>query len=234
MDLRYLIVGASSGIGAAVASKLLKENSTIIALSRSKGAIKGAPNTEFHTCDVIDTSVDLPSIEGPIAGLAYLPGTINLKQFQSISEEEYRYDWEVNFLGATRVIKKYLPNLKKSKEGSIVLMSTVAVGQGMAYHTSIASAKGAVEGLTRSLAAELAPIIRVNAVAPSLTSTPLSETLIKDDKSKTLACNRHPMHRIGNPVDIAESVIFLLSDKSSWITGQVLHVDGGLSTIKIF
>ncbi len=227
----YVIVGGSSGIGAAVVQSLVQLGERVVVLGRNACNLQGA---EFHACDVTDSAIELPMIEGPIAGLAYLPGTINLKPFQSLVEEDYRKDWEVNFFGATRVIGHYLPGLKESGVGAIVLMSTVAVAQGMPFHASIASAKGAVEGLTRSLAAEFAPKVRVNAVAPSLTETPLASGLIDDEKKREQASKRHPMQRIGAAAELSEAVTFLLSERSSWVTGQVLHVDGGLSTLKTF
>ena len=230
MTAPYLVIGASSGIGASVLAQLVQEGSAVIAMNRNEVSMKGA---SFLQCDVLDWSSDLPVIEGPLAGLVYLPGTINLKPFENLTKENYQHDWEVNFLGATRVIKAYLGNLKQAKASSVVLMSTVAVEQGMPYHASISAAKGAIEGFTRSLAAELAPKIRVNAVAPSLTATPLAEHLIKAEKRREQAAKRHPLQRVGLAEEIAKSVVFLLSDSSSWVTGQILHVDGGLSKLKM-
>jgi 3-oxoacyl-[acyl-carrier protein] reductase len=230
MTAPYLVIGASSGIGAAVTAQLVEAGSSVIALNRQQVSMN---KVTFYPCDVQDWSSDLPVIEGPLAGIVYLPGTVNLKSFQSLTKEIYQYDWEVNFLGAVRVIKAYLGNVKQGENGSIVLMSSVAASQGMSFHASIAAAKGAIEGFTRSLAAELSPNIRVNAVAPSLTATPLTEHLIKDAKQKEYANKNHPMQRIGLPEEVAKAVVFLLSSQSSWITGQVLRVDGGLSTLKI-
>ena len=234
MSGSYLIVGGSSGIGAALVSRMSKDKHDIISLSRTKGTLPKMPNVDFYSCDVSDNSVDLPSFDIPLAGVAYFPGTVNLKPFQSITEEDYRRDWEINFLGATRLINQYLSNLKKNGDASILLMSTVGVQQGMAYHASIASAKGAVEGLTLALAAELAPRIRVNAIAPSLTMTPLTHHLVDNEKKIQNVANRHPLGRLGSPDDIAEVGNFLLSGKSSWITGQIFHIDGGLSTVRQF
>jgi len=228
----YIVIGASSGIGAAIAEDLIQNDFRVIALNRKEPTLNSA-NLEFYRCDMTDLSSDLPDVEGPIEGLVYLPGSINLKPFESISEKDFREDWEINFFGAMRAIRKYLPNLKAAQNSSIVLMSTVAVSQGMSYHTSISAAKGAIEGATRSLAAEFAPKIRVNAVAPSLTETPLAKNLIGDENRKKHAAARHPLQRIGNPIDAANAALFLLSKKSSWVTGQVIHVDGGFSTIKI-
>ena len=151
-----------------------------------------------------------------------------------ISEEEFLEEYKINALGAVSVVQRYLQNLKNAPPSpSIVFMSTVAVAQGMNFHTSISMAKGAIEGLTLALAAELAPTIRVNAVAPSLTASPLSEKLINSPEKLEASDKRHPMRRIGQPEDIAHAIQFLLSDQSSWMTGQILHVDGGMSTIRM-
>jgi NAD(P)-dependent dehydrogenase (short-subunit alcohol dehydrogenase family) len=167
--------------------------------------------------------------------VAYCPGTIRLKPFQRLTREDFFEDLQVNLLGAVHIIKACLPNLKNSATGaSIVLFSTVAVTTGMPFHASIASAKGAVEGLTRSLAAELAPRIRVNAIAPSLTDTPLAASMLSSDEKRQAAAERHPIKRIGSPQDIARMAVFLLSDAANWVTGQVLHVDGGMSTLRVF
>jgi len=233
MTAPYLIVGASSGIGAATAKRLTAENLSVVAMCRHKGALDELPNAQFMECDVLNMSQELPPIEGPLAGLVYLPGTINLKPFTRLTVDDFRTDFEVNCLGATRVIQHVLPNLKKEPPSSIVLMSTVAVAQGLPYHASISAAKGANEGLMRALAAEFAPDIRVNAVAPSLTDTPLAKHLLDDEKKKEHAALRHPLKGVGAPEDLAEAIAYLLSPRARWVTGQVLHVDGGYSTLKM-
>jgi NAD(P)-dependent dehydrogenase (short-subunit alcohol dehydrogenase family) len=134
-------------------------------------------------------------------------------------------------LGAVNTIQSILPQLKATKNASIVFFSTVAVQKGFNFHSLVSSSKGAIEGLTRALAAELAPIIRVNAIAPSLTDTPLAKKLLSSDEKKAFHAKQNPLQKIGQPEDIADVAAFLLSDKSSWITGQVLHVDGGTSVI---
>ncbi len=168
-----------------------------------------------------------------IDGLVYCPGSITLKPFHRIKAEDFIHDWQVNFMGAVIIIQSLLANLKKAENPGIVLFSTVAVTTGMPFHSSIASAKGAVEGLTRSLAAEFAPRIRVNCIAPSLTQTSLADKLLNTTDKLEGAAKRHPLQRIGQTADMAELACFLLSDKAGWITGQVIHVDGGLSTLKV-
>jgi NAD(P)-dependent dehydrogenase (short-subunit alcohol dehydrogenase family) len=182
---------------------------------------------------VLDQEIDLPFLPQQLDGLVYCPGSVNLKPFQRIKPEEFISDYELQVVGAVKTIQAALPNLRQSNHPSILLFSTVAVQMGFNFHTQVASSKGAVEGLMRALAAELAPKIRVNCVAPSLTHTPLTQSLINTDEKRALNEQRHPLKRIGNPADIADAVEFLLSEKASWITGQVLHVDGGISKLKV-
>jgi NAD(P)-dependent dehydrogenase (short-subunit alcohol dehydrogenase family) len=182
--------------------------------------------------DVREPEFPMAGLPDSLDGLAYCPGTINLKPFHRFTDAEIADDWTVNVMGAVRAIRGALPLLKKGQLPSVVLFSSVAVQQGMAFHASVAMAKGAVEGLTRSLAAEFAPAIRVNALAPSITDTPLAARILSAPEKKTAAAERHPMKKIGSPADLAEMAAFLLSEKSAWITGQVIGVDGGLSTLR--
>lgn len=225
----YVIVGASSGIGFELA-KILSTSNNITALSRSEKDVNNLSNTTFYSVDISEENPNFPVIDKPIDGLIYCPGTINLKPFRSLRSEDYLNEWNINFLGAVKTIKHFLPQLQHAENSSIVLFSTVAVQTGMAFHASIAAAKGAVEGLTRSLAAEFAPKIRVNAVAPSLTNTPLADKLINAEAKLKSAEDRHPLKKIGTPNDIANAVQYLLN--ANWVTGQIISVDGGMSALR--
>lgn len=233
MRRTYVLVGATSGIGQHVAARLAEHEATVYAMSRRGDQGQGPPGVLQASCDVLVEEPAFPEIESPIDGLAYFPGTITLKPFHLLRRKDFLHDLEVNYLGAVKTIQHYLPKIKKSDGASIVLMSTVAVQTGLPFHASIAGAKGAVEGLTRALAAELAPKIRVNAVAPSLTDTPLAQSLLNQPAKREAAAKRHPLQRIGNVDDISSAVCFLLTEESNWITGQVLSVDGGLSRLKL-
>lgn len=226
----YLIIGASSGIGRYIAENLSNDGHRIYAGQRRP--VEGIPGVISFEYDVTKPDAQIPSIE-LLDGLVYCPGTINLKPFNRITEAELREEFEINFFGAFRTVQKFFPALKKSQIASIVLFSTVAVQTGMPFHAGIASAKGATEGLTRSLAAELAPTIRVNAIAPSLTETPLASKLLNTEAKQESARQRHPLKRYGTPSDIGNAALWLLSEQSAWVTGQIFHIDGGMSTLKI-
>lgn len=220
-----VIIGGNSGIGKATAERLRDEGANVFLYSKS-----GSGTTPLDT--TVDF-VEMPGLPEVIDGVVYAPGTINLKPFHRISLEDFKNEMEVNFFGAVRVLQACLKGLKKSNSPSVVLYSTVAVQTGMGFHAGIASAKGAIEGLTRSLAAEWAPSkIRVNAIAPSLTETPLASALLSTPEKKEASDKRHPLGRIGSAEDIASTTVFLLSPQSAWMTGQILHVDGGMSTLK--
>lgn len=232
---KYFIVGGSSGIGFEIVKELSNRGDEIYVASRTSDKLTGLRGVHHLRFDVSQPPDLLEGLPEVLHGLAYCPGTIRLKPFQRLTREDFLEDLQVNFLGAAHIIKACLPNLKNSTAGaSIVLFSTVAVATGMPFHASIAGAKGAVEGLTRSLAAELAPRIRVNAIAPSLTDTPLAASLLSSDEKRQAAAERHPMKRIGSPHDIARLAAFLLSDSASWLTGQVLHIDGGMGALRVF
>ena len=171
-----------------------------------------------------------------IHGVAYCPGTINLRSFRGLKPEDFRNDFEVNTMGAVRFLQGCLNGLKKgAKEQptSVVLFSTVAVGTGLPMHASIAMAKGAIEGLTRALAAELAPKVRVNCLAPALTDTPLAASFFATDEKRAAMDAKYPLGRAGAAADLANMAAMLLSSNSGWVTGQIIGVDGGMSAIRV-
>lgn len=227
----YIVVGGTSGIGLET-TKVLSHNNRVVVISREIKNIDGLANVDFYPADITKTIDELPNIEGKINGIVYCPGTINLKPMKSLRIEDFQNDFEVNLLGTVKVINKYFNNLKLAEKASIVLFSTVAVQTGMPYHASIASAKGAIEGLTRSLAAEFSPSIRVNCIAPSITNTPLADKLLNNESKLKASEDRHPLKRIGSALEIAELTAFLLSDNAGFITGQIIKVDGGISSVK--
>ncbi len=227
----YAVIGATSGIGTAVINELVDRGAEVFAAGRNDAPPATLPAVaSWHSWRVGDEPPEFPS---PLHGLVYCPGTINLKPFKSLKDDDFTADFEVNLLGAVQILRAALPALKKAEESSVVLFSTVAVQTGLSFHASIAAAKGAVEGLTRSLAAEFAADrIRVNAVAPSLTDTPLAARLISDEKRREASAQRHPLGRIGSPEDIAAAALYLLGPESGWMTGQILAVDGGISSVR--
>ena len=233
MNHPALLIGGNSGIGLATAKRLQKQNHAVIAAARQTDFLDslGIPTLPFEANSPSLESAQLPDA---LSGLVYFPGTISLKPFHRLSREDFIKDLQVNLFGAIHAIQAALPALKHGHPSSIVLFSTVAVTQGMPFHASIAAAKGAVEGLARSLAPEFPPHIRVNLIAPSLTDTPLAENLLSSDAKRDASAKRHPLQQIGDPVDIAELVAFLLSDASKFITGQTFRPDGGLSSTRLF
>lgn len=231
MSKRILLIGGNTGIGLASATKLKNEGHQLLAAARSPEQLAqiGIPTQPFEASG--EVKLELPD---SLDGLIYFPGTITLKPFHRLSEEDFLQDLQVNLLGAAKAIQAALPALKKSESASIVLFSTVAVAQGMAFHASIAAAKGAVEGLAKSLAAELAPKIRVNVIAPSLTDTPLAGSLLGSEERQQAAAKRHPLNQVGDPEDIAQLISLLMSDASKFMSGQILRPDGGLSSLRTF
>lgn len=227
----YLIIGASSGIGKAIAEQLAAEGHTVHATYNQK-EVDSSPSINFHQLDVT-TDFELDFLPEVLDGVIYCPGSINLKPFKRLKAEAFLEDLNLQVVGAIKVIQMAMPALSKSDQASIVLFSSVAVQSGFNFHSQVAVSKGAIEGLTKALAAEFAPSVRVNAIAPSLTDTPLAAKLLSTDQKREANALRHPLKRIGSADDIAQSALFLLSEKSSWITGQILHVDGGMSSIKM-
>lgn len=228
----YLVIGGSSGIGKALVNTLQHEENHITATYNQTQPEENSSNVNFIHLDVLTGTLDLESLPEEIHGLAYCPGSINLKPFHRFSEEDFLNDFKLQVLGATKIIREILPKLKSSGTSSIILFSTVAVQTGFNFHSQVAMSKGAIEGLTKTLAAEFAPKIRVNAIAPSLTDTPLAGKILSTPEKKAAQAENNPMKKVGSSEDIAQIAAFLLSEKASWITGQIIHVDGGFSTIK--
>lgn len=227
-----LIAGGTKGIGLEVVNQLV-QHAALTVIARSVEGEPGMENIRYIQADLSQPLPENFTLPEVLDGLIYCPGSINLKPFHRLNAEDFMADMQVNFLGAVRLIQAALPALKKSSGASVVLFSTVAVGLGMPFHASIAAAKGAVEGLTRSLAAELAPAIRVNCIAPSLTNTPLAEKLLSTPERAEAGAKRHPLQRVGTAAEIAGMACFLLSAEAAWMTGQVIHLDGGMSAVRV-
>lgn len=228
-----VIIGCGQGIGFATA-KILSGSNNVIGISKTHNPEVEKLNIEFHQLDILAGNLDIINFPEVVDGLVYAPGSINLKPFNRLTEDDFKKDFEINVLGAVKCIQKLLPNLKKSESASIVLFSSVAAKLGMPFHSSISASKSAVEGLTKSLAAELsAQKIRVNAIAPSLTDTQLASQLLSTPEKREASGKRHPLQRVGNAEEMAKITAFLLSADSSWITGQIIGIDGGMGSIKL-
>ena len=224
-----LMIGGSYGIGLPLVKILNKEFNVHVAC-RTNDQLQ-SENVNFIKFDALNDEFDNSLIPDEIHGFVYLPGSINLRPFKGLSVEAFKQDLEINLISLIKVLKTVIPKLIAADSSSIVLMSTVAVQRGMPFHSSVSASKGAIEGLTKSLAAEYAPKIRVNAVAPSIVDTPLANRFLNNDLKIEKSAQKHPMKRVGNSADIAETINFLLSEKSSWMTGQIIGVDGGTSTL---
>ena len=229
MKKNILLIGGSSGIGLSLVNQISQDHNVYVAC-RSNNSLP--ENVNYINYNVLNDELDSSLLPETIDSFIYLPGSINLRPFKSLSIESFKEDLEINFIGLIKSLKSILKNLTASNSASIVLFSTVAVQRGMPFHSSVSSSKGAIEGLAKSLAAELSPKIRVNVIAPSLVNTPLANRFLNNDLKIEKSANRHPLKRIGSASDIANLIDYLISDKSSWITGQIIAVDGGLSTIE--
>jgi 3-oxoacyl-[acyl-carrier protein] reductase len=223
-----VIIGGSKGIGNAILLQQLEKN-LVHNISRNPPEVSH-PNLTHYTLDVLKD--ELPAIDS-IDTLIYCPGSINLKPIGSLSIEDFRNDFEINVIGAVKTIQKYLPVIKKGTDPSIVLFSTVAVKLGMPFHASIATAKAGIEGLVKSLGAELASVVRVNAIAPTITETSLSAGILRNDRMKENMVERHPMKNYLKPEEVAEMADFLISEKAKSISGQVFEMDYGIVSFKL-
>ena len=227
----YLVIGGSSGIGKEISELLSKEN---IVFSTSRNEINGSNENIRHIkYDVLEDELDPELLPDQIDGFVYCPGTINLRPFRSLKLETFRSDLELNLIGAIKTLQIILNRLQQSPSSSIIFYSTVAVKTGMPFHSSVSSSKSALEGLTKSLAAEFAPKIRVNCIAPSIVDTPLANKFLNTEDKIEKAAARHPLNKIGTAKEIAQLTQYLLDEKSKWITGQIINIDGGISSVKV-
>jgi len=239
MSLKKIIVlGGSGTIGSSIAKELKQKNYAPILISKNKENLELMAkklDCQYYVCDVLDTEKltrTIQEIGDEIFGLSYCVGSINLRPLKLTKENDFLQSYKINTLGAINAIKAAQESLLKNN-GSILLFSTVAVQQGFINHSIISTAKGAIEGLTLSLAAEFAPKIRVNCIAPSLTDSKMTLNIIKNENIKKAIEIMHPIPKIGEGTDFAELGSYLLSKNNKWITGQILHIDGGRSTLRI-
>lgn len=229
MKRNILLIGGSHGIGLEIV-QLLKDSHTVYVASRTNEQITNLP-VKYIPFDATTDELDLSLLPEEIHGFAFCPGSINLKPLKMMGLDAFRADMELNFFSLVKVVKTIMPRM--AQDSSMVFFSTVAVAVGMPFHTSVAAAKGAIEGFSKALAAENTPKVRVNVIAPSLVDTPLASRLLSNDKKKEFMATRHPLKRVGEAKDIAKMAEFLLKEDSSWMTGQILGVDGGMSTLNI-
>jgi NAD(P)-dependent dehydrogenase (short-subunit alcohol dehydrogenase family) len=234
----FVIIGGSHGIGLGIVKRLLRVGAQVTVVSRTMGSSPDFPDADQASglthvqADVVRDEIEATRLPAVIDGFAYCPGSINLGPFRQMKPEAFVEDFQLNVVGAVKCLQACLPAMKSAPSCSVVLFSTVAVSQGMPMHASVAAAKGAIEGLSRSLAAELAPSIRVNCIAPALTATPLAARFLSTEPKRAAMAEKYPLRRYGEVDDIAAMAEFLLIGESSWITGQVLAVDGGMSSIR--
>ncbi|MDC1432827.1 SDR family oxidoreductase [Polaribacter sp.] len=225
---KILVIGGSKGIGKAIIASLIEKNN-IINLSRTAPSLTHE-NLTHYNCDIL--SDELPQLEA-VDTLIYCPGSINLKPISRLKLDDFRADFEINVVGAVKAIQQYLPLLKRGNTPSILLFSTVASKLGMPYHASVAAAKSGVEGLVKSLGAELAPTIRVNAIAPTVTDTDLASKLLRNERMIESITERHPLKKFLNPVEVADMATFLTSESASSISGQIFQMDCGIVSFKL-
>ena len=226
---RILIIGGSRGIGKEVLNSQLNKSKRCVVLSRTGSDINDT-NLEHHVIDI--SSGSLPEVND-IESLVFCPGSITLKPFLQLKDEDFLKDFEINVMGAIKCIRFYINELKKSENPSITMFSTVAVSQGMPFHSSISTAKAGIEGLTKSLAAEFAPKVRVNCIAPTLTKTDLAKGILRNERIEENISEKHPLKKICEASDVSGMVNFLVSLDAKMVTGQIMRVDSGMSTLKI-
>jgi len=237
MKKKYIIFGATGAIGSALASQLYDEKIDCHLVGRNKDELSKLAeklNYTYSVCDVLklnfvnDLKKDLD--ENEILGIAYCVGSIDIKPFKLTKANDFVSSYVLNLVSVTEILRTFQDNLKNNK-GSVVLFSTVAAKKGFVNHSIISSAKAGIEGLTVALAAELAPDIRINCIAPSLTKSKIASSVIRNSSIEESIAKMHPLKRLGEGVDSANLANFLLTSKSSWITGQIIAVDGGRSSI---
>lgn len=226
---RLIVIGGSKGIGKAIVASLLSSYDEVVNISRTAPE-QTHSNLKHYTCDVLND--ELPEIESA-DGLVYCPGSINLKPINRLKIDDFKTDFDINVIGAVKAVQKYLPALKNGTNPSIVFFSTVAAKLGMPFHASVAASKSAVEGLTKSLGAELAPTIRVNAIAPTVTDTALASKLLRNERMIENMNERHPLKKYLQPQEVADMAAFLLSNKAASLSGQVFEMDCGIVSFKI-
>jgi 3-oxoacyl-[acyl-carrier protein] reductase len=232
--MNYLIVGGTSGIGLELTTELLNQGHTVYVVARTKRNLPDSDSLIFIEGDASTREFAIAGLPDVLHGVAYCPGSINLKPFNRFADDDFLAEYTLNLLGAVRTLRQTVNALKAAQGASVVLFSTVAAQTGMPFHASIASAKAAVEGLARSLAAEYAAAnIRFNCIAPSLTDTPLAEKLLSTPEKREASAKRHPLNKVGTPADMAQAALYLLSPQSGWVTGQTLAVDGGMAKLRL-
>jgi NAD(P)-dependent dehydrogenase (short-subunit alcohol dehydrogenase family) len=235
MTGNYVIAGGTKGIGLEIVNQLRATANSVQVYSRQVDSLITDETVQHHVVDFTQDDIMLDGLPNSINGVVYCPGSINLRSFRSLKLQDFRSDLEVNLLGAVKLLQACMKGLKKGgteNPSSVVMFSTIAVSQGLSMHASVAASKAAVEGLTRTIANEWAPNVRVNCLAPALTNTPLAARFFENEETVKAMAAKYPLGRTGLPTDLASAAAFLLSPSSSWITGQVLSVDGGMSTVR--
>ncbi|MDA7874652.1 SDR family oxidoreductase [Rubripirellula sp.] len=233
MGIRQIVVvGGSHGIGAGIVRRCVSHGAEVTTFSRTPGETSGLAGVRHHSVDLVSKSIEKSDLPEVIDGFVYCPGTINLGPLRAVKADQLRSDFEINVVGAVQTLQAALSGLKRSTDASVVMFSTIAVATGLPMHTSVAAAKGAIEALVRTWAAELSPKIRVNAIAPALTDTPLAGKFLDRDEKREAMAAKYPLARIGTVDDMAAAADFLLSHESSWMTGQILAIDGGMSAVR--